>query len=252
MLIPEAIIAQATAIAALPTFSAQVARGKPEEMRSSLAFLLRAVLSLALPASLGLILLRIPLIALVYQRGSFNADSTMMVSWALLWYASGLVFHSVVEIVSRAFYALHDTKTPVFVGVVAMSLNVGFSFLFTWIFSLIGWAPYGGLALANTLATALETLGLLIFMRRKLGGLHLRVIGEGLLKAGSATLVMSLVLWGWLMITQGRSNWLVALGGVACGGLVYVVMLAILKTPELQLLMKIVQRFMPGRAQSRE
>lgn len=252
MLIPEAIIAQATAIAALPTFSAQVARGKPDEMRSSLAFLLRAVLSLALPASIGLILLRNPLIALIYQRGSFDANSTAMVSWAFLWYASGLVFHSVVEIVSRAFYALHDTKTPVSVGVVAMSLNVGFSFLFTWLFGLIGWAPYGGLALANTLATALETLGLLIFMRRKLGGLHVKVIGEGLLKAGAATLVMSLMLWGWLVLTKGQSTWLVALGGVVCGGLIYLAMLAVLKTPELQLLINLFKRFLPGARRSQE
>ena len=246
MLIPEAIIAQATAIAALPTFSAQVARGKPDEMRSSLAFLLRAVLCLALPASLGLILLRGPLIALIYQRGSFDANSTAMVSWALLWYAAGLVFHSVVEIVSRAFYALHDTKTPVTVGVVAMSLNIGFSFLFTWLFGLIGWAPYGGLALANTLATALETMGLLFFMRRRLGGLHLRVIGEGVFKAGLATLAMSLALWGWLTVTHGMRNWLIALGGIAVGGLIYLIVLALLKTPELQMIGSLVKRFLPG------
>lgn len=246
MLIPEAFIAQATAIAALPTFSAQVARGKPDEMRSSLAMLLRAVLSLALPASLGLILLRRPLIALIYQHGQFDATSTRMVCWALLWYACGLVFHSVVEIVSRAFYALHDTRTPVSVGVVAMSLNFGFSFLFTWLFGLVGWAPFGGLALANTVATALETCGLLYFMRRRLGGLHLKLIGEGVFKAALATLVMSLVLWGWLIFSSGRSNWLAALGGVALGAAVYLVMLALLKAPELSVLGNLLKRFVPG------
>jgi putative peptidoglycan lipid II flippase len=246
MLIPEAFIAQATAIAALPTFSAQVARGKPDEMRSSLAMLLRAVLSLALPASLGLILLRQPMIALIYQRGQFDATSTQMVCWALLWYACGLVFHSVVEIVSRAFYALHDTRTPVSVGVAAMTLNLGFSFLFIWLFGLIGWAPFGGLALANTVATALETCGLLYFMRRRLGGLHIKLIGEGVLKAALATAVMSAALWGWLIFTTGRANWLVALGGVAVGGVVYLVMLALLKAPELKLLGNLLKRFVPG------
>jgi putative peptidoglycan lipid II flippase len=251
MMIPEAFIAQATAIAALPTFSAQVARGKPDEMRSSLAVLLRAVLSLALPASLGLILLRQPLIALLYQHGGvFDATSTQQVSWVLLWYAAGLVFHCTVEIVSRSFYALHDTKTPVLVGVAAMSLNIGFSFLFTGLFDRVGWLPYGGLALANSLATALETGGLLFFMRRRLGGLHLHMIGAGLFKSALATLVMVLGLWGWLYFLAGHSVWLIALGGVVIGAGLYGAMLAWLKAPELQMILGLVKRFLPGARKS--
>lgn len=245
MLIPEAVIAQATATAALPTFSAQVARGKPDEMRASLAVVLRAVLTLALPASLGLIFLSKPLVALIYQHKQFDANSTLMVSWALMFYAGGLVFHSVVEIVSRAFYALHDTKTPVLVGVGAMSLNIGFSFLFTWLFARIGWMPHGGLALANSLATALETGGLLYFMRKRLGGLHFKLVGVGVVKSGIATAVMSVALWGWLSLTTGRSNALVALGGVVLGGILYLLMLIVLKVPELNLLVKLLRRFLP-------
>jgi integral membrane protein MviN len=244
MLIPEAFIAQTVAIAALPTFSAQVARGKPDEMRSSLAMLLRAVVSLALPATLGLILLRRPLIGLIYQHGTFTAESTELVSWALLWYASGLLFHSVVEIVSRAFYALHDTMTPVLVGAVAMSLNIGFSFLFAWLFGLVGWLPFGGIALANTLATALEMGGQLFFMRRRLGGLHLKLIARGFSKATLATLVMSVALWGWVILTAGRSFWLVGLGGIAVGGLVYLGMMVLVKAPELQMLVSLLNRFL--------
>ncbi len=112
MIMPEAAIAQSIAIAALPTFSAQVARGRKDQMRTSLAASLRGALLLAIPASVGLILLRQPVVALLYQRGEFGPESTAIVAWALLWYAAGLVGHSVVEIISRAFYALHDTKTP--------------------------------------------------------------------------------------------------------------------------------------------
>ena len=250
MLIPEAAIAQAMAIAALPIFSGQVARGKPEEMRASLTMLLRAVILLALPASLGLILLRRPLVTLILQYKQFTANSTELVCWALLWYAAGLVFHSVVEIVSRAFYALHDTKTPVFVGVAAMSLNLGFSFLFTWLFGLIGWMPHGGLALANSLATALEMLGLLFFMRRRLGGLQLKMIGGGLLKAALATLAMSAAITAWLFLTSGHSNWLIALGGVAVGVLVYLAAVILLKVPELQMLKDLLLRILPGKGKS--
>ena len=174
MLMPQAAIAQSIAIAAMPTFSAQVALGKLAEMRASLSASLRGVLLLAIPASLGLIFLRQPLVVLLYQRGEFDAFSTQLVAWALLWYAAGLIGHSLVEILARAFYALHDTKTPVLVGVAAMGLNMVFSLGFARLFAQIGWLPLGGLALANSLATALEAAALLILMRRRLGGLNSR------------------------------------------------------------------------------
>ena len=118
MLMPQAAIAQSVAIAAMPTFSAQVALGKLDELRASLAGSLRGVLLLAIPASLGLILLREPLIRLLYQNDTyFTAHSTQLVAWALLWYAAGLVGHSLLEVIVRAFYALHDTRTPVSVTV---------------------------------------------------------------------------------------------------------------------------------------
>ncbi|MBI4769781.1 MAG: murein biosynthesis integral membrane protein MurJ, partial [Chloroflexi bacterium] len=161
MTMPQVVIAQAIAIAALPTFSAQVARGQLAEMRAALVQTLRAILFLALPASVGLVLLRRPLVILLFERGAFDERSVMLVSWALLWYAVGLVGHSLVEILSRAFYALHDTRTPVAVGAVAMSLNVALSLLFARLFERAGWLPHGGLALANSLATALETAALL-------------------------------------------------------------------------------------------
>ncbi len=242
MLIPEAAIAQAAAIAALPTFSAQVARGKPEEMRSSLALLLRTVLSLALPAAFGLILLRNPLVALIYQRGQFSALSTQLVSWALLWYAAGLVFHCIVEIVSRAFYALHDTRTPVTVGVAAMSLNIAFSFLFTWLFGRVGWQPHGGLALANSLATALESVALLYYMRKRIGGLHLKMIGAGVSKAVLATAAMAAAIFAWLWFTHAMAVWLVALAGVGIGCAVYLAVMAALKAPELQMIGGLLRR----------
>jgi putative peptidoglycan lipid II flippase len=235
MLIPEAGIAQALAIAALPAFSAQAAAGKLEEMRGSLSTLLRGLLLLSVPASLGMMLLRIPLVTVIFQRGQFDAVSTQMVAWALLWYAAGLVGHSVVEVVSRAFYALHDTKTPVFVGVAAMSLNIGLSFLLSRLFSGWGWMPHGGLALANSIATFLEMGVLLIYMSRRLSGLEGERVLNGLVKALVGGGVMALALWGWLRLTVELSPWLTALGGIAVGGVVYLLMLILLRVPELRM-----------------
>jgi putative peptidoglycan lipid II flippase len=224
MLMPQAAIAQSVAIAAMPTFAAQYARGRLDEMRTSLADSLRGVLLLSIPASLGLMLLRKPLVVLLYQRGAFDDRSTELVAWALLWYAAGLVGHCLVEVLARAFYALHDTRTPVLVGAGAMTLNVAFSVLFSAAFTRLGWMPHGGLALANTLATALEAGGLIYFMRRRLGGLEGAYILKGSLQAAASALAMSAGLWLWLLQMETAPAWLIAVGGVAIGSGVYAVL----------------------------
>jgi putative peptidoglycan lipid II flippase len=251
MYMPLAAIAQSVAIAALPTFSAQVAAGKPDEMRASLASSLRGVLLMAIPASLGLMVLRRPLVALLYQRGEFTAVSTELVAWALLWYAAGLAAFSIVEIISRAFYALHDTKTPVILLVVSMTLNLVFSLLFTALFNRIGWMPHGGLALANSLATVIEMIGLLALMRRRLKGLDGQALLQGVGQSSLAALGMGATLWAWLAFTPSLPNSIVALGGVSVGGGVYLLLLIWMGVRELRLVWTlrktIYQRIVPAR-----
>ena len=94
-------------------------------LRASLAAALRGILLLAAPASAGLILLAsTDRRGLCINAGEFDERMTALVSWALLWFAAGLVGHSMLEVLTRAFYAQHDTRTPVIVGASAMGLNV--------------------------------------------------------------------------------------------------------------------------------
>jgi putative peptidoglycan lipid II flippase len=246
MLMPQAAIAQSIAIAAMPTLSAQVALGKLNEMRHSLAASLRGALLLSIPASVGLILLRQPVIVLLYQRGEFDSRSTELVAWALLWFVAGLVGHTFVEILSRAFYSLHDTRTPVLVGIVAMSLNVLFSYAFSALFIRLGWLPHGGLALANSLATGLEAGGLFLLMRRRLDGLNGPMILEGMLKASLATLAMWLCLWAWIAWTQGRATWLVVGGGLMIGMVVFAASIALLGVSEFKIVLGALKRRFAG------
>jgi putative peptidoglycan lipid II flippase len=243
MMMPQVAIAQSVAVAAMPTFSAQAALGKLAELRASLAGSLRAVLLLALPASLGLIVLRTPLIRLLYENGTvFTTHSTQMMAWALLWYAAGLVGHSLLEVIVRAFYALHDTRTPVGVGVAAMTLNVGFSFAFSYAFTRLGWMPHGGLALANSLATLLEMLLLLVLLRRKLHGLEGSRTLAALGQSAAGGLVMCAGLWAWLRLEGALPDGLLVLGGALLGALLYAGVLAALRVPELGAVWKAVGR----------
>ncbi|MGI6741147.1 MAG: murein biosynthesis integral membrane protein MurJ [Brevefilum sp.] len=241
MLMPQMAVAQSAAIASLPTFSAQVALGKFDEMRRSLASTLRAVLLLAIPAMVGLILLRTPLVTLLYQRGAFTERSTELVVWALLWYALGLVGHSLVEILSRAFYALHDTRTPVIVGVSAMGLNIAFSLWFSALFVRAGWMPHGGLALANSLATALESGVLLILMKKRLKGIEGVSIWQGVGVSLVGTALMAAVVLGWQVLVGTRSNFLTVLGGLGLGLAAYIGLLWVLKVSELRGMVQVIR-----------
>jgi putative peptidoglycan lipid II flippase len=233
MIMAQAVIAQSVAIAAMPTFSAQHALGKQDEMRWSLASSLRGVILLALPASLGLIVLREPIISLLYQHGEFDERSVQIVAWALLWYAAGLLGHSIMEILTRAFYAQHDTKTPVIIGTIAMLLNVVFSVAFSRYFDSIGWMPHGGLALANSLATALEAAVLFITMRKRLNGIEGGHILRGAIPSLIAAGVMSLALIALMNYGRTMNIWLLTPISIALGGAAYFAVLWILRVPEL-------------------
>ena len=190
-------------------------------MRSALAATLRAIFILSLPAAVGLAMLRGPLVALLFERGAFGATATDLVAWALLFYALGLVAHAGLEIVARAFYALHDTRTPLLVGGGAMLLNLGLSLTLPSLFESAGWLPHGGLALANSLATALELVVLLWLLRGRLGNLEGRRSLPTLLRSTAAAALMGLALGIMLRALPDLNPLLLGPVGIALGAGVY-------------------------------
>jgi len=247
MIMAQAAIAQSVAIAAMPTFSAQHALGQKEEMRVSLASSLRGILFMAIPASVGLILLREPLVSFLFQRGNFDEHDVQLTAWALLWYAAGMIGHSVMEILTRAFYAQHDTRTPVIIGSIAMGLNVIFSILFSRFFASIGWMPHGGLALANSLATALEATVLFILMRKQLDGIEGEYIRKGAIPSMVAAAGMAACIYGLLYYGKNLSVWIIAPLGVIIGGIAYIIILTVLKVPEINYIKNGILRRLPER-----
>ena len=239
MLMPLMLIGQAIATASLPTFSAQAALGKLDEMRNSLSAAIRTVFLLSIPAAVGMILLRFPLIRLLYENGTtFTTQSTELVAWALLWYTIGLVGHSAVEIISRAFYAMQDTKTPVVVGVVVMSLNIILSIILGPLFLRIGWLAIGGLALANSIATGLEAVVLILIMRKRLHGIEGSRIYQMVWKVLVAASLMGLLLW-WLTNQILLGDAITLLLGAAGGVIVYGLSLYLFRVNEFNALLNI-------------
>ncbi len=215
MLLPQGIVAQGIATAVFPTLSAQAARGQIDALRSTLNAALRAILWLTLPAAAGLLILRQPFIQLLLERGEFTAESTALTAYALAFFAFGLVAHSLLEVITRAFYALHDTWTPVKIGIATMILNVVLSLL------LVRPLAHGGLALANTLATTLETVVLLWLIRPRLQGIGGPRLRSTLLRSLVATAAMSAVLLAARQLLAGQSSFVLAALSLLLGVAVY-------------------------------
>jgi putative peptidoglycan lipid II flippase len=238
MLLPQGVVAQSVATAAFPTFADQYARGQLSQLRSALAATVRTILFIAIPAAVGLLVLSVPSVQLLFERGRFTETSTELVAAALGAYALGLIGHSGVEILVRAFYALHDTRTPVLLGVLSLAINLIMSL------SLIHALGVTGLALANTTAALIEMMLLIIVIRRRLGGLNDRRMAISALKTIIASVVMGLTVWGFLNFAANTGVIIRAIGGMIFGMGIYFVAALILRVEELNNIIRLLTRRM--------
>ena len=180
-------IALSTAI--LPLLARQSREGRIGEMKNTISFALRLVLFITLPATVGLILLRTPIIEVLFQHGRFDSVSTALTAWPLLFFALGLSAFSMMKIIVQAFYALHDTWTPVLIAVCSLLLNIGLNFVF--------FRPLqnGGPALATSLTAYFDTIMLFAIFRKRHGRLGLSEVVRSCLKFVAASAVMGIVVY---------------------------------------------------------
>ena len=130
---------------------------------------IRTLVALTIPSTAAFIVIGQPIVALIFQRGFFDDVSTQYVTWALGFYAIGLVGHSALEVLGRAFFALQDTWAPAIAAVVALVINVVLGVTMPTVFSGFGWLPHGALALATAVAALIEAGLLLWWIQRHLG-----------------------------------------------------------------------------------
>lgn len=193
------IIGQSIGSAVFPTLAALYAQNDMAEFRRTLTLALRGVLFMAFPAMVVFVVGGNAGIS-VLERGQWTTVSTQATAWALAFYAVGLPGFALLEVLSRAFYALEDTWTPVVIGIGAMVSNIVLSVLLA---QVIGdplsatQGSFGGLALANALTTNLEALILWGLLRRRLGPMGLGDTG----RMAAKVVIASLLLGGSLLLT---------------------------------------------------
>jgi putative peptidoglycan lipid II flippase len=220
---PVGIFAIALGTAALPSFASLVAKRELAELRSALSYALRLVNFVSLPASLGLMIVAVPVFSLFFQRGAFDADATFHTSQALIYYSFALWGISGTKVVVPVFYAMEDTRTPVRVGFWAFVLNLFLSLVFmgkitagedsNWLAHLVAALSqhlslfslsYAGLALATSISSTFQFLVLLLILHRRLGPFPLRELLVSFFRNFINALLMALPL---LFIVR-RVDWI--------------------------------------------
>ncbi len=223
------IIGQSVGAAVFPTLSALFAKGDLDGYKDRLANAIRSVLFLAYPATVAFIILGEPIVS-IFERGEWTPTATQATAWALSFYAIGIAGFALLEVLSRAFYALADTWTPVLVGIGAMVSNIGLSLIFVQFIgdpASLARGSFAGLALANALTTLVESLMLWWLLRRRLGGIEDRRVLVGSAKAIAAALVMGLILWIMPQVVPLRGLALALLGAVVGGAVFFGVSIAL-------------------------
>jgi putative peptidoglycan lipid II flippase len=160
-------IAVATAI--MPMMSHQAAAKDFESLKRTLAFSVRIVAFITVPAALGLMILREPIIRVLFQHGQFVAESTRLTARALLYYAIGLPALASVKLVVPAFYSTADTKTPVIVATISLALNIVLNIVFLEFF--FRRVQNGGPALATAIASFFDFFALFLIFRFRHGSM---------------------------------------------------------------------------------
>ncbi len=189
MYLPIGLFGVSIATASLPDIARHATAADLPAIRRAVSGALRMMLMLNVPATVGLMVLAEPIVALLLEHGRFNPADTHATAAALMFYAPGLLGYSAVKIASPTFYSLRDSRTPVIVSVLSVLVNLAINL------ALVRVMGYRGLALGTALAAMFNAVALLWLLRGRLGGLEGRRIATSLLKIVIASIVMGLAAW---------------------------------------------------------
>jgi putative peptidoglycan lipid II flippase len=189
MQFPIGVFGVAIATAALPTLSRSTANPDYDEFRRTLAHSLALVFLLCIPSSIGLAVLGRPIVGLVFEHGRFTGFDTVQTANALAAYSVGLAGYAAVKVLSPAFYALNDARTPMLISVGSIAVNYVMNSL------LVGPLGHVGLALSTSTVALINFSLLAVLIRRRLGRLGGRRLGATVLRICAASVPMALTAW---------------------------------------------------------
>jgi len=170
-----------------PLLSKESNNDNIQGMKKIMAYGVNLILLITIPAAVGLIVLAKPIVEIAFQRGEFDATATIMTSQALIFYSLGLVAMALRLLITRVYYSLQDTKTPMVNGVISVGFNIVFNLI------LVRFMAHAGLAFATSIATTIATLLMFYNLRKKIGPLGIMSYINCGLKSGLASAIMGAI-----------------------------------------------------------
>ena len=256
MQFPIGIFGVAVGTASIPVLSRLAAESKTSEFRDTLSSSMNLVFLMTLPSACGLVVLGEPIIRLLYLHGKFTETDVSMAAWALSGYAIGLTGYAAIKVLSPAFYAMDDAKTPMIVGVASIAVNARASYFFmTWL-STVGvseTSPNGlghvGVALATSVVAIVNFLALVLIMRNRIKRLNGRSFISSFVKIAIASAVMSAACYFSFHFLDARFptrtfgvKMIEAFVPIAIGGLVFLACAKLLGVTEIEKIYRIFAR----------
>jgi putative peptidoglycan lipid II flippase len=247
--LPIGLVGVAISAATLPALSRAAAMGERQEFRETFSYATRLVILFTVPATVGLLVLALPIVRLIFQQGQFGPEDSVQVAAALRCYSVGLLSFAALKIVTDGFYAIQDIRAPVITGLVSMASNL----VLNWLFVVRLGMDHRGLALATSATTTLSLVILWLQFRRRsgLGRLDGRRTMITLAKTAAASLAMgaaSYAIFRWLDGAFGHDGVgarLAQVGGaIAVALLVYFLLCRALRVRELD---QALSAFLPRR-----
>ncbi len=249
MQLPLGLFGVAIASATLPAISRSAAANDLDEFRRTLARSLGLVFLLTVPSSVGLAVLGDSMIGAIYQGGRFQAYDTGQTAVALSCYAIGLAGYAAIKVLAPAFYALGDSRTPMYVSLASIATN----YLVATLMIRVAHMGHAGLALSTSAVALSGFVALFWILRNRIGGVHGRALARSVGKSLAASAAMAAVVW---LSSSGIQTWLgtrkmgylvdVAVS-IPLGAAVFFLVGRLLNIEELEMALATLGRFNPSR-----
>ena len=254
MQFPIGIFGVAVGTASIPVLSRLASQNKIGEFRETLSSSINLVFLMTLPSACGLVVLGEPIIRLLYSHGgAFKESDVPMTAWALSGYAVGLTGYAAIKILSPAFYALDDAKTPMLISLASIVVNAVACYFFRSLLSGYG-LGHVGVALATSSVALVNFFALALLMRNRIQGLNGPQIASGFARIAIASAAMSAVCYfAYSFLTQQAAakplgiKLIEAFVPIALGGFTFMVVAKLLGVSELDQLFKAVSARIGGR-----
>ena len=207
---PMGIFSVALASAMLPTLSGLYQKKQLKQVQETIVFSLESIFFIMFPTTVIILMLSTPIIRVIFERGEFSSYSTVITSSTLAFYAVGLFSFGGIKILVTSFHALQDTKTPVIVAAICLTINAALNFI------LMVPLKVAGIALASSIAGTVDFFILFMLMQRRLGAVNFGLF-QYLIKATLASVLTGLFVYlSWQYFVLGSETIkLILVGGLA-------------------------------------